>query len=617
MPKKSTKSLSKRQTLADKYRVEKRVKAHRKKVKKEAKKNPKWKSKLKKDPGIPNLYPFKEKLLSQVKESHEVEERAKKRLQKQSMAKLAKSAEELQTDFERRQAALIPDHQKKGMHAQNVIPKTERDSSRKAFYKEFKKVVEDSDVILEVLDARDPIGCRARAVEQAILEKGNKKIVLVLNKIDLVPREVVAAWLTHLRHEFPTVAFRCNTQSQRSHLSRGKHDYDTYDSLSGGGVCLGGDTLLELLKNYCRSQDLKKSITVGIIGYPNTGKSSLINSLKRSKAAAVGAKPGFTRQMKEIKLDANVVLLDCPGIVFSAGEGDYSSADIVLRNAVEMEKITDPVPVIDAVLKRCPRERLMELYQIPLYKSSEEFLALISHKIGRLKKGGIPDYKAAAVSVLRDWQSGKIKFYTMPPEKTQAVVSSTIVTQWAKEFDLDAIVEKEASSVMSQLPSQVAGALQVESAAERAADSAQMMMSDEDSDLEEDDQDEEVDEMELSSEYEDEDEVDNNEQVDQFANSNASDPRGAMVMMLPKGGKAKKSEKKQKRVPEEEQGDYDMVPVSRGKKKKQLKRDKKLSSTGPASMDVDYEDAPFDFEEFEPVAVSDKTPDAEQFEFNY
>jgi nuclear GTP-binding protein len=70
-----------------------------------------------------------------------------------------------------------------------------------------------------------------------------------------------------------------------------------YESLAGG-TCLGGDNLLELLKNYCRSQNLKKSITVGIIGYPNTGKSSLINSLKRSKAAAVGAKPGFTRTMQ-------------------------------------------------------------------------------------------------------------------------------------------------------------------------------------------------------------------------------------------------------------------------------------------------------------------------------
>lgn len=59
----------------------------------------------------------------------------------------------------------------------------------RAFFREFRRVVDESDVLLEVLDARDPIACRCKAVEQAILEKG-KKIVLILNKIDLVPREV-------------------------------------------------------------------------------------------------------------------------------------------------------------------------------------------------------------------------------------------------------------------------------------------------------------------------------------------------------------------------------------------------------------------------------------------
>jgi nuclear GTP-binding protein len=55
--------------------------------------------------------------------------------------------------------------------------------SKRAYYKEFKKVVEAADVILEVLDARDPIGTRAKAVEQMIQTQGNKKIILVLNKI--------------------------------------------------------------------------------------------------------------------------------------------------------------------------------------------------------------------------------------------------------------------------------------------------------------------------------------------------------------------------------------------------------------------------------------------------
>jgi nuclear GTP-binding protein len=60
----------------------------------------------------------------------------------------------------------------------------QKDNSRKAYYKEFRKVLETSDVILEVLDARDPLGCRTKQVEKMILENGStKRIILVLNKI--------------------------------------------------------------------------------------------------------------------------------------------------------------------------------------------------------------------------------------------------------------------------------------------------------------------------------------------------------------------------------------------------------------------------------------------------
>lgn len=59
--------------------------------------------------------------------------------------------------------------------------------------------------------------------------------------------------------------------------------------------CLGADVLLQLLKNYCRNKDIKTAITVGVVGLPNVGKSSLINSLKRSKSCGVGATPGFTK----------------------------------------------------------------------------------------------------------------------------------------------------------------------------------------------------------------------------------------------------------------------------------------------------------------------------------
>ena len=86
---------------------------------------------------------------------------------------------------------------------------------------------------------------------------------------------------------------------------------------------------------------IKKSITVGIIGLPNVGKSSLINSLKRCRVVNVGSTPGLTRSLQEVQLDNNVKLLDCPGVVMlKSTENDGS---IALRNCKRIEKLEDPI----------------------------------------------------------------------------------------------------------------------------------------------------------------------------------------------------------------------------------------------------------------------------------
>src|SRR4051794_37397505 len=112
--------------------------------------------------------------------------------------------------------------------------------------REFKKVLEASDVILEVLDARDPVGCRCLAVENFIQGKyPTKKIIVLLNKVDLVPREVVEPWRNHLRAALPAVAFKCSTHSQRSNL--GQAARSALAPHAPTAECLGADTLLQLL----------------------------------------------------------------------------------------------------------------------------------------------------------------------------------------------------------------------------------------------------------------------------------------------------------------------------------------------------------------------------------
>ena len=84
--------------------------------------------------------------------------------------------------------------------------------SRRAYYKELKKVIEASDVVLQVLDARDPEGCRSEEIEKTVVA-GGKKLIQVMNKIDLVPPQNARAWQRYLRGEFPVVLFKASQQN--------------------------------------------------------------------------------------------------------------------------------------------------------------------------------------------------------------------------------------------------------------------------------------------------------------------------------------------------------------------------------------------------------------------
>lgn len=437
---------SKKVTTKLRCKVEKKVKEHHRKLKREKKRNPNNFHVSKKDPGIPGDCPFKDQILAEAKAAVDKREEAqdKRRIELKELRKQSKqnklnqmrgqTLESLVSGAEREAAMFESSRSIKA----TVVERGLTDGSAKAYYKEFRKVVEAADVVLQVLDARDPLGSRCREVEQAVMAggKSGKRLVLVLNKADLVPRENLQAWIKYLRTEYPTIAFKASTQ-QSTKLGHAKINMKQIEQQLTTSKCVGADTLLALLGNYCRNKDIKTSIRVGVVGMPNVGKSSLINSLKRTKACNVGATPGVTKSMQEVQLDSKVKLLDSPGLVMAGG--NRNDASVALRNAIKVENLDDPITPVLAILDRVPRTHLMVQYSLGHFKDCSEFLALLAIQMGKLKRGGIPDREKAARILLGDWNSGKIKYFTHPPETLESNLGAEIVSQFATEFSLDAV----------------------------------------------------------------------------------------------------------------------------------------------------------------------------------
>lgn len=500
---------TKRQTLRNKYKVMRKVRQHHREVRRANRNKPEVRKIRSKDPGIPNLWPFKQQMMEAIERKKVEDTETRKALQAARREAFQKARE---SGMDSSLANVVADakmremqyeHRRKGQNENAADDDDEadngeddimsKDGSKRAFMKEFRKVVEGSDVILEVLDARDPLGCRCYEAEKSIMASsgGKKRIVLVLNKVDLVPKEVTDKWLAYLRNDFPTIAFRASLQEGRS---KGQASMSALAASSvNTSECLGANSLLSILKNYARNRNLKTNIAVGIIGYPNVGKSSIINSLKRWRAVNSGANPGVTRVAQEVQLDKNIRLIDCPGIVFSQSQADA----LVLRNCIKLDQLYDPITPVETILKRVGPEPLMVAYGVPRFNSTAEFLACVCSSRGKLKVGGVFDMNSAARLVLKDWNSGNIPFYTLPPKgPSKAHVGASVVQEWGKDFDINAVVDDE-KAMLNQLDTMSAKekarftSISVSDNAEAENESNGDSMDD---DIDEDDDDEEDDE---------------------------------------------------------------------------------------------------------------------------
>ena len=242
-----------------------------------------------------------------------------------------------------------------------------------------KKVIEQSQIILEIIDARFIEETRNKEVEREIMEK-NKKIIYVINKSDLNPE------LGELPR--PNVVVSCRERSGIKNLR---------------------DNIKILASDAPKNEEGK--ITVGVIGYPNTGKSSVINLLIGRSSAGTGADAGFTKGIQKLRLSAEIILLDSPGVI---PRKEYSSGNlkIISQNAKlgarSHSQIKNPEQAVDELIKEFPG-MLEEHYQINSNNDSEILIDVLGRRKSFLLKKGKVDTDKTARLILKVWQQGKIK----------------------------------------------------------------------------------------------------------------------------------------------------------------------------------------------------------------
>ncbi|KAH0503071.1 Nucleolar GTP-binding protein 2 [Microtus ochrogaster] len=307
----------------------------------------------------------------------------------------------------------------------------------KRIWGELYKVIDSSDVVVQVLDARDPMGTRSPHIEAYLKkEKPWKHLIFVLNKCDLVPTWATKRWVAVLSQDYPTLAFHASLTNP-----------------------FGKGAFIQLLWQFGKLHTDKKQISVGFIGYPNVGKSSVINTLRSKKVCNVAPIAGETKVWQYITLMRRIFLIDCPGVVYPSED---SETDIVLKGVVQVEKIKAPQDHIGAVLERAKPEYIGKTYRIDSWENAEDFLEKLAFRTGKLLKGGEPDLQTVGKMVLNDWQRGRIPFFVKPPNAEpptapQLPPSSTLEvsaekTQNTPEEEILGIQAEKSDSVTEKEP---------------------------------------------------------------------------------------------------------------------------------------------------------------------
>lgn len=342
------------------------------------------------------------------------------------------------------------------------------------FWRQFWRVLERSDLIVQIIDARNPLMFYCEDIHSYTKEiSEGKENVLLMNKSDYLTEQQRKHWANYFGQQGIKALFfsaldetndhkmqlRSIREAAKESDDENGSEQDSEDSddeieeekasddLVGkmnefalkdefnldkvpeyirDGRMFNRKELIEVLRSLHTNTEARYKtdyLTIGLVGYPNVGKSSTINALIECKKVSISATPGKTKHFQTIFLDEQLCLCDCPGLVFP--NFVLSKAEMILNGILPVDQIKDFRPPINLLTSVVPLRVFQAKYSLILpaneeyqqkeYLTPDELLNSYSLMKGYVTGRGLPDHAKSAKCLIRDFVSGHLLYCYAPP----------------------------------------------------------------------------------------------------------------------------------------------------------------------------------------------------------
>ena len=244
------------------------------------------------------------------------------------------------------------------------------------------------DIVFEVIDARIPYSSKNKDIDKMIK---NKKRVLIMTKIDMCDIINTNKWIKYYEEKGIKVI-----------------PVDLINKKNISEIFKVTEEVNKELNDKRKEKGLKeRKVRILILGIPNVGKSTLINTLVGKKATNVGNRPGITRHLEWIRINKDIELLDTPGILWPKLDDDTIAHNLAAMTAIK-EEILDTediaIYIINTMLKLY-KDNIVNRYNLTSYNDVVEVLDMIGKKIGAVRNNET-DYEKVYSVILRDLREG-------------------------------------------------------------------------------------------------------------------------------------------------------------------------------------------------------------------